>query len=323
MGLCPGAIVIHFAVSIRNAQPEKMRLLSGSKCDRQERRPFEKVHRSVFNKVIGASKFLISLVAGICFFAPTFAYAECVPNKTLSSDKRFLDLRWAIGSRSNIVKLRVPIEYNDGNITGCLGPSSLFAKSDDNVDTHAHSLALRLPLPDFPQPSDSNAWIIGPGLGQPTLDILVTSITSAIIDKAEMEQSMFDTSVSIFLGDRKLKEYNFIKGVKADKYGLKRIGAIGDFEPYKNKLPAPPADDFFYSDDHPVSVWAQCKVEEIKDQNEEPGWRGHWSCELNFRNERLDATVQIHMLRMYMHRWREVKSRVEQLIDSFEIQKLN
>jgi hypothetical protein len=280
------------------------------------------VIRDAFARAI-ISKFFISLVVGICFFAPTLAYAECVPNKALSSDKRFLELRWAIGSRSNIVKLRVPIEYAQNALIGCLGPSSLFFNSADNADLYAHTLALQLPLPDFPRPSDSNAWIVGPGLGRQKLEILITSIVSARRDKAEMEQFMFDTSVSTFLGERDLKEYNLTKGAKAEKYGLKRIGAIGNFEQYKNKFPLPPADDFFYSDDHPISVWAQCKVEEIKDQNENPEWRGNSYCKLNFRNERLDATLQISMLRMYMDKWREVKSIVEQLIDSFEIQPLN
>jgi hypothetical protein len=301
---------------------EKMCLLHNPKRDGEETSSFENEPCGVPSNIVCLLKVLVSIYVGICFFSPTLAYAECIPNKALSSDKRYMELRWAIGSRSNIVKLRVPIEYYAG-VKGCLGPSSLFANSDDNLDIHAHTLAIKASLPDFQPPSASNAALFRAGLGWSAMNILISSITSAIIDKAELEQSKFDTGVGIFLGEKKLKGYSLVKGVKPDKYGLKRIGAIGDFEQYKNKLPLPPADDFYYSDDHPISVWAQCTVEEIKDHSEDPEWRGRPICELNFRNERLDATVKIVLPRIYMDKWRETKIGVEKLIDSFEIQQLN
>jgi len=120
-----------------------------------------------------------------------------------------------------------------------------------------------------------------------------------------------------------LKDYHFKAGKKPSKYGLERMGMIGEIDIIKNEQIKPSIYDFYYTDMKPIEVWFKCTADEIKDHSEDPSWEGRPECEMHFRHARIDSVIRIIFPRIYMPVWQQIKVRTEWLLDSFEIGELN
>lgn len=144
-------------------------------------------------------------------------------------------------------------------------------------------------------------------------------------EKVQALQEMFygRQRISLDPDSVSLKSSRLTVGPKPDKFNLKRIGVIGDMSRYKTELGGGEAVDYYYVDRKPIDLWFECQAEEIKDHTEDSGWNRRPECQMFFRYARLDAVIKARFPRIFMPMWPEIKSKLERLLDTFEIGQLN
>ncbi|HTO79641.1 MAG TPA: hypothetical protein VMJ31_07690 [Methylocystis sp.] len=278
-----------------------------------------------------ASLALVFLVASIL---PTLLFRTkqtCDPNERFVTDldgRRFLELRWPIGSVEHRVRLRVPAEYVIWADTGCQSAVWPGYPDPNYTNPFAVGFAIGVNLPDFEILPPSKRTIFGGGIDSTELVILVSATARA--KGAEEEKRLNLEKAFVSIRDFSLDENNIQmrtahlkSGPKADKFGLKRVGVLGNLGFLKNEYSGAFAVDFYYVNRNPVDLWFECQAEENKDHDEDSSWHRRPMCKAYFRNARLDVSLQADFPRIYMDKWQEIRESMERILDSFEIRELN
>lgn len=251
----------------------------------------------------------------------------------------FRFVRWAIGSRDDIVTLRIPVGFTSAVMgIGChaFGPSY----TDPNcLQPYATTLLLRVMLPDFtPVPTRMLA-------SDETSRVARISVESILSGKPNRTPASALASVArIKLGSLVAGPMSrlFSLTIKPSRFELQRVGP----EP---RWPAPEmttVKDFYYSarghvpvdvescPEHQVTAdelllsskvricqeyldaadFAFCTVEEVPDRRADPGFRGVPLCEQWFAAPEHSAIVAITYERQHLENWREIKRRTLSLL---------
>jgi hypothetical protein len=96
--------------------------------------------------------FVAAAFIAVAWHRGASANESCDPNERVVTDadgKRFLELRWPLGSSEHLAKLRVPLEYVSWADTGC-GSAVMPDYPDPNYTyPFASSFRVSVSLPDF------------------------------------------------------------------------------------------------------------------------------------------------------------------------------
>lgn len=263
-------------------------------------------------------------------FAVKAEKTDCVPNERFVDDpdgRRFLELRWLMDPPGWRVRLRVPAEYVTWADVGCESATMPGYPDPNYTKPYAQGFAVGLSLPDFkPLPtSERNIYPKDVNWSKMIVHIDSTGQAAGEPERQELIENMFEEMHRFRLKPNNIlfKGYNLTSGHKPSKYGLERIGMIGDIENLKNEQIKPPVYDYYYTSKKPIELWFECTADEIKDHSEDPSWLGRPRCEMHFRHARIDSVIAVEFPRIYMPIWRQIKERTERLLDSFEIGELN
>jgi hypothetical protein len=280
---------------------------------------------------IVAALFWVANHVGRTVFAGKTEKTDCIPNERFVNDpdgRRFLELRWLMDPPGWRVRLRVRAEYVTWADVGCV-PALGRGYPDPNYrDVYVHGFRIGVDLPDFAvlQPTDRHIW----NRGLDTTKMVVRLSSQAKVQGGDAEkiraiQEMFfgNQRVSLDPDSVSLRSSHLTVGSKPDKFNLKRIGVIGDMSRYKTELGGGEAVDYYYVDRKPIDLWFECQAEEIKDHTEDSGWNRRPECQMFFRYARLDALIEARFPRIFMPMWPQIKSKLERLLDTFEIGELN
>ena len=277
------------------------------------------------------------LAAGLLFVAilllfssVALAQGSCDPNERFVNDadgRRFLELRWPIGSVENRVRLRVPAEYVTWADTGCQSAVVPGYPDPNYTNPFAGSFDIGMSLPDFQTlpPPERNTSMKGLDWTKLLVEILTTARAKGGEDKKrQLTQTGFENSQRLYLNSDNflMRQAKLTSGRKPDKYRLKRVGVIGDMEHFKTEYGGGEAVDLYYVDHDPLDLWFKCGAEEIKDHTEDAAWHKRPLCAAHFRYVRLDVAITLRFPRIYMQIWPEIKARTEKILDSFEIDQL-
>jgi hypothetical protein len=156
-----------------------------------------------------------------------------------------------------------------------------------------------------------------------SVSILVSTLVNAKDKKAIME-ALLENAESIYLNPEyyEMKEEHLTVGPKPSRFGLKRIGAIGDMDRYRTEFGGDVGEDVYFPDHQPPDMWIRCQSEEIKDYTEDPGWDLRTPpCIQHFYSQALDAHVEMHYRRIYLPRWREWQEKTEAFLRSLPMVK--
>ncbi|WP_029648336.1 hypothetical protein [Methylocystis sp. SB2] len=280
---------------------------------------------------IVAAFFWVANQIGGNVFAVKTKKTDCIPNERFVNDpdgRRFLELRWLMDPPGWRVRLRAPAEYVIWADVGCESATMPGYPDPNYRDVYVHGFRIGVNLPDFAvlHPSDRHIW--NRGLDTTKMVVRLSSqakVQGGEAEKVQVIQKDFYDTQRIFLDPESvsLKSSHLTVGPKPDKFNLKRVGAIGDMSRYKTELGGGEAVDFYYVDRKPIDLWFKCQAEEIKDHTEDSGWNRRPECQMFFRYARLDALIEARFPRIFMPMWPQIKSKLERLLDTFEIGQLN
>lgn len=280
---------------------------------------------------IVAAFFWMANHIGRTVFAIKTEKTDCVPNERFVNDpdgRRFLELRWLMDPPGWRVRLRVPAEYVTWADVGCESATMPGYPDPNYRDVYVHGFSIGVDLPDFTvlHPSDRHIW--NRGLDTTKMVVRLDSevkVQGGEAEKVRVIQKNFYDTQRIFLDPESvsLKSSRLTVGPKPDKFNLKRVGVIGDMSRYKTEPGGSEAVDFYYVDRKPIDLWLKCQAEEIKDHTEDSGWDRRPECQMFFRYARLDAVITARFPRIFIPMWPEIKSKLERLMDTFEIGELN
>jgi hypothetical protein len=275
----------------------------------------------------------LALAAFLALFAGHVGVAmACDPNERFvvdSDGRKFLELRWALGATDRLVKLRVSAEDVLGSDTGC--QSAIWPGYPDPNYTlpYAESFTVGLSLPDFKPMIESDPKKFIGGANWSATRILINAQVSQPDRPRTQEQFdegiqyLFDMTRSISLNPKSasMREAGLKVASKPDRFGLKRIGAVGDLKNFQTGLGLL-ASDLYYPDYRPMDFWILCQAEEIKDQEQDPNLRGRLPCEMHFRTRKISSHIVVYFPRIYLSMWARIKTQTESLIESFQITNL-
>jgi hypothetical protein len=241
------------------------------------------------------------------------------PNSRITTDekgRRVVELRWAPGRTGPVVKLRVPVNYvwpGGGGIAAALGPNY----PDPNVvGPYMDTFVLEALLPDFEPRTQENAERFKAGISGETVKISVSVAPpvarsgGALIDRFFRDKLPMVHPPAI----ERLFRTKFVH--KADRFGLKRMGPIGDFEQFRT---FGAIDDIYFPDYDPKDVFMVCSAEEIRDVTEDPTWNRRPICQHTYYSKSLGASVTLTYRRIHLRNWRTIQADAEKLLKSFEM----
>jgi hypothetical protein len=272
---------------------------------------------------------VLILGVGVAFW-PFGQGGPCDANERFVVDqngKRFLEARWPMGREDHLFWLRMPAEYAWRANTGCISVLGANYQDPDVVGPYSSMLFLEVLLPDFTPKNFKKPdlrFLSGPEWSSMIVQIS-TLVRAPAEEKADMGGMLRDAE-RIFLNpdSYSAKKEQLTYGPKPDRFGLKRVGAIGDMARYRTEFGGLAADDFYFPDHQPIDMWIRCQAEEIKDYTEDPGWGLRTPpCEQHFYSPSLDANVLLDYRRIYLPRWREWQEKTEELLRSFPMTKAN
>jgi hypothetical protein len=280
---------------------------------------------------IVAALFWVANQLGRYVFAGKTEKTDCIPNERFVNDpdgRRFLELRWLMDPPGWRVRLRVPAEYVTWADVGCESATMPGYPDPNYRDVYAHGFSIGVDLPDFTVLQPTDRHIRRRGLDRTKMVVHLDSevkVQGGEAEKVRVIQEMFYDTKRISLDPEYvlLKSSHLTVGPKPDKFNLKRVGVIGDMSRYKTELGGGEAVDFYYVERKPIDLFFECQAEEIKDHTEDSGWDRRPECQMFFRYARLDAVVKADFPRIFMPMWPEIKSKLERLMDTFEIGELN
>jgi len=252
---------------------------------------------------------------------------SCDPNERLVTDttgSSYLELRWAIGTPTNLIKLKIPAEYISGANTGCIPETYLGYPDPNYTSPSAQDFAIALSLPDFVPFRKADPRNFKNGLDWSAMEVLIESTVKTIND-GDAEQKLLDFSTDLYLSNSNisLKKSGLHGGRKPNLFGLNRVGTIGDVSIYQNNFGGNEAVDFYFPDSKPVDFWIQCQASGIKDHTEDPAWSRRPPCTMYFRNQTLSAALHVEFPRIFLYMWPKIKQNVEIVIGTFQIQTLD
>ena len=280
---------------------------------------------------IVAAFFWVANHIGGNVFAVKTEKTDCIPNERFVNDpdgRRFLELRWLMDPPGWRVRLRAPAEYVTWADVGCESATMPGYPDSNYRDVYVHGFSIGVDLPDFAVLQPTDRHIGRRGLDRTKMVVSVRSQAKVQCKEAEkvrvIEKNFYDTKrISLDPEYVLLKSSHLTVGPKPDKFNLKRVGVIGDMSRYKTEVGGGEAVDFFYVDRKPIDLWFECQAEEIKDHTEDSGWDRRPECQMFFRYARLDARIEADFPRIFMPMWPQIKSKLERLLDTFEIGELN
>ena len=213
-------------------------------------------------------------------------------------------VRWAIGSRDNIVTLHIPLAYLP--IVG----------ADSRNDPFMGTKVFEAMLWDLhPKPRNRE-------LPRSERNQLVTGMIESVLagTKRRNETEQLSTRAKNNLESVKHNayqtKYHLEVAEKPGRFGLKRIGAIHTLG---NQTPVG-LDDFYYTGSDPETSpdFMLCSDEAVPD-DPPPGRYENPGCQQWFALPELSATVKVSYRRRYLGEWREIKRLVTQQLLSWKV----
>jgi len=213
-------------------------------------------------------------------------------------------LRWAIGSRDNIIILRIPLAY-----VPVLGEERLPEPFITTMVAEAMLWGMTpVPRGGSWTRADENQRVIS----------LIESRFSGTAVRDEEQQ--LRAKASIYLADVKKNyyqlHYNLQIAQKSERFGLKRIGVahnLGDATPVG-------LEDFYYVGDDPeqASDFMTCTDDAVPDDPLPGGRRLNPGCQQWFALPSLSATVKLTYRRRHLSEWPEIKRAFIKLIETWK-----
>jgi hypothetical protein len=272
---------------------------------------------------------VLILGVGVAFW-PFGQGGHCDANERFVVDqngKRFLEARWPMGREDHLFWLRIPAEYVGWSVPVCISALGANYPDPDVVGPYDTTLSLEVLLPDFTPKNFKKPdlrFLRGPEWSSMTV-LVSTLVRAPAAEKAEMGSMLRDIeNIDLNPDSGEAKYEHLTYGPKPDRFGLKRIGAIGNMERYRTEFGGLAANDVYFPDHQPVEMWIECQAEEIKDYTEYPGWGLRTPpCVQEFYSPTLDAGVELHYRRIYLPKWREWQEKTEELLRSLSMTKAN
>lgn len=248
---------------------------------------------------------------------PIRATSDKPPNSRIVTDangERVAEIRWRPADAGPIGILRVPANYiwrGGGLATGGFGPDY----PDPNVvQDYAYSFVLEALLPNFEPFTTTNAARFKDGITGNTLTILISRAPISGRGGISVVELAFRSRLRMLQGGADDRRYHIQYAEKPDRFGLKRYGAVGDFEQFRA---FGAVDDLYFSDRESKDVFILCGAEEIHDVAEDPSWTRRPICQHTYYSSTLGGLVQLAYRRLWLKDWRDIQAGVERLFQSF------
>lgn len=148
-------------------------------------------------------------------------------------------------------------------------------------------------------------------------DITISFSPTAMSEKKEnfLIHALYEFNNPFVVRKWQKEKYSLKFGHKPSRFGLDRLGPIGNFEPFKQDTAV---NDLLFSIENPKSVVLICPAEEIKDAAEDATWQQRPICTHYFFSSSLKALVKLTYRRTYLHDWKEIQNKTETLLASFK-----
>jgi hypothetical protein len=217
--------------------------------------------------------------------------------------EKIVHVRWPIGSRNNVVTLRVPFAYLPIVGADSKGPAPFMTtKVFDAMLWDMRSLPRHVQLSNEQQKNIVFGLIESIYSGQKERDVAGQLHSRATISLHHVRNNFYQ------------RQYGLKIAEKPDRFGLRRIGPIhnlGQRTPVGLK-------DFYYTGESPevAGDFLTCTDEAIPD-DPPPGKLANPGCQYWFALPEMSATVKVNFRRRHLSEWREVKRGVVQLLHSW------
>lgn len=279
---------------------------------------------------IVAALFWVANHFGRNVFAVKIEKTDCIPNERFVNDpdgRRFLELRWLMDPPGWRVRLRVPAEYVTWADVGCESATMPGYPDPNYRDVYVHGFSIRVDLPDFTvlHPSDRHIW--NRGLDTTKMVVRLDSevkVQGGEAEKVRVIQKDFYDTQRIFLDPESvsLKSSRLTVGPKPDKFNLKRVGVIGDMSRYKTE-PGGVRPSISIMSTENRSIYGSSvrrKKSRITRKTLDGIVAPNARC---FSATRAWTLLLKQTFHEYSCIWPEIKSKLEGLLDTFEIGELN
>lgn len=231
--------------------------------------------------------------------------------------KKIVLVQWAIGSRENIVTLRVPLEQ-----TLLIGGPSPHYPDPNYRQPFMLSLLFEGMLWDLsPVPRSASLLPRGGNLTRPERNLLLTGIIHSIFRgskvRTAIEQLHSNAAIAIQGIHNNPYTHKFKLPIieKQGRFGLRRIGMahdLGEQTPVFLR-------DLYYAGERPeeASDFMLCTDDAVPD-DPPPGKFDNPKCRHSFALPELSATVQMSYRRRNLSEWRDIKRKVINLLLSWK-----
>jgi hypothetical protein len=224
--------------------------------------------------------------------------------------KKIVLVQWAIGSRENIVTLRVPLEHT--KLIG--GPSPHY------------------PDPNYQQPFrlsllfDGMLWDLSPvprgvKLTRPEQNLLVFGMVDSVFYGSKVRNAIEQLHGRAIVAIQGIHSSSFRDKYKhpivekQERFGLRRIGAAHDLGDQTSVF----LHDLYYAGERPEEAtdFMLCTDDAVPD-DPPPGKFDNPGCQHSFALPELSATVQMSYRRRNLSEWRDIKRKVINLLLSWK-----
>lgn len=280
---------------------------------------------------------IVSISVAFGMANATECMAESLNNTPLSKDcaeqnqiiikdqlgQSFLSIKWAIGTPENLVRIKIPLKYVYWASLGCKRIDNLI--NDINRDgPYTTSLFLKAMLPELqPWSSATDEEIREDIYGKM---VRITAYSDAITpEKNTIIKKIFEFSKNLSFRRTTFPEYPSLTtiygfGDKVPRFGLNRVGPIGNFEWFRENMGGPFIFDYYFNFDEMPGIFLKCHPEEIKNYREDRAWGNRVTiCDHIFYNARLDMHISMKYNRSYLSQWKQIQDIVDSLFNDISI----
>lgn len=239
---------------------------------------------------------------------------------TDQNGRRLAAIRWAPARSETVGELRFPVEYVwqvNGVPIGILDGKVL---EPNAIGPYMEDFILEALLPDFEPRTVQNAERFKDGISGETVRIAVSVSPPIARGGGPIIDRAFRSRLEIEQSSSKGPIYHFPYKDKSDRFGLKRMGPVGDFEQFRT---FGSLHDIYFPDRDSKDVFIVCDAEEIHDVMEDPSWKRRPICDHTYYSPVLGAVIKLEYRRIWLKDWRTVQANAERLLQSFEFVKLN
>jgi hypothetical protein len=229
--------------------------------------------------------------------------------------RHLVAIRWAPGRSDAVGELRFPVEYvwqANGVPIGILDGKFL---QPDAVGPYMEGFILEALLPGFEARTAQNADRFKDGISGETIKIAVSVAPPIARGGGPIIDSHFQTRLRIIQYGLNGPVDHFSFRNKPDRFGLKRMGPVGDFEQFRT---FGAVHDIYFPDLAYKDVFMVCGAEEIHDGAEDPSWTRRPICDHTYYSSKLGAVVQLGYRRTWLKDWQVLQAHAERLLQSFE-----